>query len=70
MALTVPVDVPPRDREVLESWLRAPSVRVLTRVDLADDGVIHVADDGGVEGPRPLVADGALVGLVPGCSVW
>jgi len=42
----------------------------LTRVDLADDGVIHDADDGGVEGPRPLVADGALVGLVPGCSVW
>ena len=27
MALTVSVDVPPRDREVLESWLRAPSVR-------------------------------------------
>ena len=27
MALTVLVDVPPRDREVLESWLRAPSVR-------------------------------------------
>ncbi|MCW2718474.1 MAG: hypothetical protein JWR81_4733, partial [Pseudonocardia sp.] len=26
MALTVTVDVPPRDREVLESWLRAPSV--------------------------------------------
>ena len=24
--LTVLVDVPPRDREVLESWLRAPSV--------------------------------------------
>ncbi|MDT7617191.1 MAG: hypothetical protein QOF00_4638, partial [Pseudonocardiales bacterium] len=23
MALTVTVDVPPRDREVLESWLRA-----------------------------------------------
>jgi hypothetical protein len=43
---------------------------LLTRVDLADDGVIHDADDGGVEGPRPLVADGALVGLVPGCSVW
>ena len=27
MPLTVAVDVPPRDREVLESWLRAPSVR-------------------------------------------
>ena len=27
MPLTVAVDVPPRDREVLESWLRAPSLR-------------------------------------------
>lgn len=27
MALTVRVDVPPRDREVLQSWLRAPSLR-------------------------------------------
>src|SRR5829696_10578356 len=44
MALTVPVEVPPRDREVLESWLRAPSVRAgLARrariVLLAADGV-------------------------------
>jgi len=27
MALTGTVEVPPRDREVLESWLRSPSVR-------------------------------------------
>jgi hypothetical protein len=27
MSLTVPVEVPPRDREVLASWLRAPSIR-------------------------------------------
>src|ERR1700712_179837 len=27
VALTVVVDVPPRDREVLESWLRSPSIR-------------------------------------------
>src|SRR5215212_2524019 len=27
VALTVAVDVPPRDREVLESWLRSPSIR-------------------------------------------
>ena len=27
MPLTVSVDVPPRDREVLASWLRGPSVR-------------------------------------------
>ena len=27
MPLTVTVDVPPRDREILESWLRAPSLR-------------------------------------------
>jgi transposase len=26
MALTVTVDVPPRDRDVLESWLRSPSM--------------------------------------------
>jgi hypothetical protein len=42
----------------------------LTVVDLADDGVAHDADDGVVEMPRPLVADGAVVGLVPGCSAW
>src|SRR3954463_13347760 len=44
MALTVPVNVPPRDREVLESWLRAPSVRAglaqrARIVLLAADGV-------------------------------
>ena len=44
MALTVLVDVPPRDREVLESWLRAPSVRAglaqrARIVLLAADGV-------------------------------
>src|SRR3954454_946916 len=27
VALTVAVDLPPRDREVLESWLRSPSIR-------------------------------------------
>ena len=44
--------------------------QVLTVVDLADGGVVHDADDGVVEMPRPLVADGAVVGLVPGCSAW
>src|SRR5690349_14034009 len=44
MALTVTVDVPPRDREVLESWLRASSVRAglaqrARIVLLAADGV-------------------------------
>jgi transposase len=44
MSLTVPVEVPPRDREVLASWLRAPSIRagVAQRariVLLAADGV-------------------------------
>jgi transposase len=44
MALTVPVEVPPSDRELLESWLRAPSLRAgLARrariVLLAADGV-------------------------------
>jgi hypothetical protein len=44
--------------------------RLLTFVDLADGGVVHDADDGVMEMPRPLVADGAVVGLVPGCSAW
>ena len=44
MPLTVTVDVPPRDREVLESWLRAPSLRAglaqrARIVLLAADGV-------------------------------
>jgi hypothetical protein len=44
--------------------------QMLTRVDLADDGVTAVADDGDVERPRRLVAGGAVVGLLPACSVW
>jgi transposase len=48
----------------------ACDVVVLTVADLADDAVIRVADERGVERPRPLVAGGALVGLVPGCSAW
>jgi len=43
---------------------------LLSVVDLADDAVIGVADDLGVRGPRPLVADGALVVWVMGCSAW
>src|SRR4029450_10039072 len=44
MALTVTVDIPARDREVLESWLRSPSMRagLVQRariVLLAADGV-------------------------------
>ena len=44
MPLTVAVDVPPQDREVLESWLRAPSLRAglaqrARIVLLAADGV-------------------------------
>ena len=45
-------------------------VRVLTVVDLADGAVIRVADEHGVEGPRPLVADGAVVGFLLGSSAW
>jgi hypothetical protein len=43
---------------------------LLTVVDLADGAVIRVADEHGVEGPRPLVADGAVVGFLPGSSAW
>jgi hypothetical protein len=42
--------------------------KLLSVVDLADDGVICVADDRGVRRPRPRGADGALVGSVVGCS--
>jgi hypothetical protein len=45
-------------------------ILMLTVVDLADGGVVHDTDDGVMEMPRPLVADGAVVGLVPGCSAW
>jgi hypothetical protein len=43
---------------------------MLTVADLADDGVFQIADERRVERPRPLVADGAVVGLLPGCSAW
>jgi hypothetical protein len=42
----------------------------LSAVDLVDDAVIGVADDLGVERPRPLGADGAVVVLVMGCPAW
>jgi len=44
--------------------------RLLSVVDLAEDGVIGVAYDLGVRKPRLLVADGALVGSVTGCSAF
>jgi hypothetical protein len=43
---------------------------LLTFVDLADGGVVHDADDGVMEMPRPLVADGAVVGFLPVSSAW
>jgi len=47
----------------------AEQMRVLTVADLADDAVVQNAEERGAERPRPLVAGGALIGLVPGCSV-
>ena len=41
---------------------------LLPVADLADDAVIGVADDLGAGRPRPLVADGAVVVPVMGCS--
>ena len=60
MSLTVAVDVPPRDREVLESWLRAPSLRAglaqrARIVLLAADGVRGQGDRGAGRGVQ---ADG------------
>jgi hypothetical protein len=43
---------------------------LLSVVDLAEHGVIGFADGLGVRRPRPLVADGALVGSVTGCSAF
>jgi hypothetical protein len=37
---------------------------MLAAADLADDAVVADADEDGVEWPRPVAADGALVGLV------
>ena len=48
----------------------AVAERLLSVVDSADDGVIDGADDRGVRRPRRLVAGGALVGGVAGCSAW
>jgi hypothetical protein len=43
---------------------------MLTVVDLADVVFVVVADGVGMRWPRPRVADGAVVGSVPGCSAW
>jgi len=48
----------------------SPPPWLLSVVDLADDVVIGVADDRSVRRARPLVADGPLIGVVPGCSAW
>ena len=61
MALTVTVDVPPRDREVLASWLRSPSIRaglaqrariVLLAADGA--GTTEIAERAGVSRPTVI----------------
>ena len=49
---------------------RADPAEMLPVVHLADEGVTGVADGRGVGRPRPLVADGALVGSLTGCSAW
>src|SRR3954464_12352452 len=61
MPLTVAVDVPPRDREVLKSWLRAPSLRAglaqrARIVLLAADGVPvkDIVEGGGVSKPTGI----------------
>ena len=56
--------------QVLDERMSATDNLVLTFVDLADGAVIRVADEHGVEGPRPLVADGAVVGFLLGSSAW
>ena len=55
---------------VASGWCSMPVPALLTVSDLADDAVVQIADERGAERPRPLVAGGALAGLVPGCSAW
>jgi hypothetical protein len=54
MPLTVSVEVPPRDREVLESWLRAPSMPagVVRRARI----VLLAADEGGANPAIPTAS--------------
>ena len=75
MALTVRVQVPPRDREVLASWVRSPSIRAgLARrariVLLAGDGIgtNEIARRTGVSKPTVILwkrryAAGGIGGL-------
>src|SRR5215216_3697398 len=71
MSLTVPVEVPPRDREVLASWTRSPSIRAglalrARIVLLAADGVgtneisrrVGVSKPTVIEWKRRYVAEG------------
>ncbi|HKR48891.1 MAG TPA: helix-turn-helix domain-containing protein [Pseudonocardiaceae bacterium] len=69
MALTVTLDLPPHDREVLESWLRAPSmsaglVRRARIVLLAADGVAvkDIVERVGVSKPRVISWEEAVCG--------
>lgn len=60
-------------RLIWEHWFdpargRGRARGLFSVIDLADDAVIVVADDCDVRGPRPLDADGAVVGSVTGCS--
>lgn len=48
MALTVNVEVPPRDREVLASWVRSPSIRA----GLAQRARIVLLAADGLTGPQ------------------
>ena len=58
MPLTVAVDVPPRDREVLESWLRAPSLRAglaqRARIVLSGVPVKDIVERVGVSKPTVI----------------
>jgi hypothetical protein len=48
------------------AWMVSWQAVLLTVADLADDVVVEIADERGAGRPRPLVANGALVGSVPG----
>ena len=64
MALVEMSVVEQRYRAVLAVGRGEPKIvvaaQLLSAVDLADDAVIGVGDDLGVERPRPLGADGAV----------
>lgn len=63
MPLTVGVEVPPRDREVLGSWTRSPSIRA--RLARRARIVLLAADGAGTNEDHLIAGASALAGKSP-----